>query len=236
MRKSTTHLIIAIAVMIMVTLIGTLGYMNLEDIKPMDALYFTIITLSTVGYGDIYPSSEESKIFTILLIFIGVSVFFYTIGAIALNLIEGELLDVFKLRRLKEKIKKMKNHVILCGHGDVGTSITEKLSTVVVIEKDEERFNELIEKGLVGIHGDSTNTDTLKEAGIDRARAIIIALNSDPEALYTILTAKELNPEIKICARANEKGSARRMRRAGADYVICLPDVGSRELIRALEK
>ena len=236
MRKPITHLIIAIILMITVIFSGTLCYMHLENLNQIDALYFTVMTVSTIGYGDIYPSSDESKIFTIFLVVIGVSIFFYIVGALAVVLIEGELLDIFKLKRMKENIKRMKDHVILCGYGDLGTNITEKLSKVVVIEKDEERFNDFIEKGLVGIHGDSTRTDILEEVEIENARAIIIALNSDPDALYTILTARELNPKIRICARANERESVRRMRRAGADYVICLPGIGSRELIKALEK
>ncbi len=211
--------------------------MSLEKLEFLDALYFTIVTISSVGYGDIQPSpTAESRIFTIFLILIGLSLFFYLVGSIVSSLIEVSLLDIFKFRRITERLKKMKNHVILCGYGDVGTLVAEGLGKkdVIIIDKDKEKFDEIIKREFVGILGDSTHPSTLESAGIKDAKAIVIALNSDPAAVYTILTAKELNPDIEVYVRANEKGSTSKMKRAGADYVICLPAVGSVEILKAM--
>jgi len=210
--------------------------MSLENLEFLDALYFTIVTISSVGYGDIQPSSPESRIFTMFLILIGLSLLFYLISVLVSNLIEVSLLDIFKFRRITRMLKKMKNHVILCGYGDVGTLVAEGLGKrdVVIIDKDREKFDEIIEREFVGIHGDSTHPSTLESAGIKDAKAIVIALDSDPAAVYTILTAKELNPDIEVYVRANEKGSGNKMKRAGANYVICLPGVGSVEILKAM--
>lgn len=236
LHRSFKHLFIAILFILIVIAIGTVGYMRFENLKPFDALYFTIVTLSTIGYGDIYPTTHDAKVFTIFFIPLGVSAFLYTFSAISMAIFEGRLLEVLKLEQAKEEIKKMKDHIILCGYGDVGEYIAKNLKSVVVIESREDRYSELVESGLLGIHGDSTITETLKEAGIERAKAIIIALNEDPKTVFTTLIAKELNPSIKIYARANKKESVNKIRLAGADYVICIPEIGGREFIRALEE
>ncbi|MBN2014774.1 MAG: potassium channel family protein [Candidatus Altiarchaeota archaeon] len=237
MRTKTKNLFYAVILIFLVVVVGTIGYTQLEGLNLVDALYFTIVTVSSVGYGDIKPSTPESKIFTIFLILTGLILLFYLVSALVSSLVEVSLLDILRFRRIRERLRKMKNHVILCGYGDVGTLIAEGLGTkgVVVIDKDEEKFNEIIRKEFVGVHGDSTNPQTLEAAGIKDAKSIVIALDSDPDAVYTILTAKELNPDIEIYVRANEKGSSSKMKRAGANYVICLPAVGSTELLKAMD-
>ncbi len=236
MKAQTKNLILALILIFLVVSVGTLGYMRLENLSFLDSLYFTVVTISSVGYGDIQPSSPESRVFTIFLILVGLSLFFYLISVLVSNLVEVSLLDILKFRRMNSMLKKMKNHVILCGYGDVGTLVAEGLGNrdVVIIDRDKGKFDEIIEKGFVGIHGDSTHPSTLRSAGIEDAKAIVIALDSDPAAVYTILTAKELNADIEVYARANEKGSTSKMKRAGANYVICLPAVGSVEILKAM--
>ncbi len=230
-----SHVLISIAIILAVILSGTVGYLLLESLDPLDALYHTVITVATVGFSDIPNAKPETKIFTIILVLISVASFYYFAGAIAETLIAGRLFEVLKLRRLEDALGRVREHVILCGYGDVGTLLAEKIKDVVVVEKNDARFAELLKKGLLCVNGDSTSPETLESAGIKRAKAMIVALDSDPEIVYTILTAKEVNPHIKIYARANETMSVNKMKKAGADYVICLPEVGSRDLLNALD-
>jgi voltage-gated potassium channel len=238
MKVKTKNLMLSVFLIFLVISMGTLGYMTLENLGFIDALYFTIVTISSVGYGDIQPSTPESRIFTMFLILIGLSLLFYLISVLVSNLVEVSLLDILRFRRITRRLRKMKNHVILCGYGDVGTLVAEGLGKkdVIVIDRDEEKFNEIIGREFIGVHGDTTHPTTLEAAEIKKAKAIVIALDSDPAAVYTILTAKELNPDIDVYVRANEKGSASKMRRAGANYVICLPAVGSMEILKAMRE
>ncbi len=231
-----SHIHISVAIILVVILSGTAGYMLFESLSPLDALYHTVITVATVGFSDIPNAKTETKVFTIILVLVSVASFYYFAGAIAEVLIAGRLFEVLKLRRMEDALEKVRDHVVLCGYGDVGTLLAEKIRReVVVVEKNDERFEELLKKGLLCVKGDSTNPGVLEAAGIKRARAMIAALDSDPEIVYTILTAKELNADIKVYARANETMSVNKMKKAGADYVICLPEVGSRDLLNALE-
>lgn len=232
-----THLSIAIGLIILMILAGSAGYMFLEGLSFIDALYHTVISITTVGYSDIQTSKEPTRIFTIVLILLGVASFYYFAGAIAETLIAGRLFEVIKMKRIEEGLGRVAGHVILCGYGDVGMLVAGKMRgrDVVVVEKKEDKIKDISSTGLLYVRGDSTSPQTLSAAGIGRACAMIIALDSDPEVVYTILTAKELNPGIRIFARANELNSINKMKKAGANYVICLPEVGSRDLLNALE-
>jgi voltage-gated potassium channel len=229
-----SHIFISVAVIVALILSGTVGFMLLESLTPLDALYHTVITIATVGFSDV-ATKDETRVFTIILILMSVASFYYFAGAIAETLIAGRLFEVLKLKRLEDALEQVQDHVILCGYGDVGTLLAEKIDVVVVVEKNDARFAELLKKKLLCVKGDSTSPETLESAGIKRAKAMIVALDSDPEIVYTILTAKEINSHIKIYARANETMSVNKMKKAGADYVICLPEVGSRDLLNALE-
>ncbi|MFZ2455151.1 MAG: potassium channel family protein [Candidatus Altiarchaeia archaeon] len=228
-----SHIFISVAIIVVIILFGTAGYMILESITPLDALYHTVNTIATVGYSDI-ATKNETRIFTIVLILVSVASFYYFAGAIAETLIAGRLFEVLKLKRLEDALEQVQDHVILCGYGDVGTLLADKIDLVVVVEKNDARFAELLKKRLLCVKGDSTSPEILESAGIKRAKAMIVALDSDPEIVYTILTAKEIHPGIRIYARANETMSVNKMKKAGADYVICLPEVGSRDLLNAL--
>ncbi len=218
--------------------IGTAGYMWLEGFSPLDSVYFTVITITSVGFGDLHPTTESSKIFTIALVLIGMFSLFYLISELISFFLESRIIDTVFLGRIKRSIRKMRNHIILCGYGNVGSLIADSLGmrNVVVIDRDETKLNEARDKGFNTTPGDSTNSETLKNANIDNAKAIIVALNSDPDAVYTILAAKELNRDIEVYARSNEKGSLNKMKRAGANYVICLPGVGSDAILKAMEE
>jgi voltage-gated potassium channel len=235
LHSSFKHLFRAVAFILLVLFIGTFGYVRFEGMEPFDALYFSVVTLSTIGYGDIYPKTYEGKVFTVFFIPLGVSVFLYTFSAVAMTVFEGRLMEVLKLEQAKDDIKKMSGHVVLCGYGDVGEHVAKSLKSVVVVESDKNRYEEILKGGLLGVHGDSTHAQTLLEAGIARAKAVIIALNQDPKTVFTVLTIKELNPSVKIYARANRVENTGKIRTAGADEVVCLPEIGGKALLRALE-
>lgn len=234
--REIKNIVYSLVGIVLVIAIGTLGYTSLENLSPIDAVYFTIVTISSVGYGDFYPKTPEGKIFTVFIILTGLLLLFYLISALVSSLVEVGLSDILRLRKIEDELKKMKNHTILCGYGDVGTLMAENLGkeNLVIIEKNEERYHQILEDGYIGIHGNSTQTKTLEAAGIKKAKSIVIALNSDADAVYTILAAKEQNPEIKVYVRANEADSEKKMKLAGADYVICLPVAGSNELLKAM--
>jgi voltage-gated potassium channel len=237
MRKvhgSFRPLVLAVLFILSVMVVGVVGYARFEGLEPFDSLYFTVVTLSTIGFGDIAPKTHAGKAFTIFFIPLGVSAFLYAFSAVSMAVFEGRLLEVFKLEQAKDEIKRMRGHVILCGYGDVGEHVAKGLRDVVVVENDKGRYEEVLRAGLPGVHGDSTRSETLREAGIDRARAVIIALNQDPKTVFTVLTIKELNPDIKIFARANRVENTGKIRTAGADHVICLPEIGGKELLKAL--
>jgi voltage-gated potassium channel len=172
------HLMISVVLILSIILIGTIGYVLLESVSPFEALYHTVISITTVGYSDI-ATKNSTRIFTILIVLSGVAAFYYFAGAIIEGLITGRLFEVLKVRKMEEGLANAADHVILCGYGDVGGMVAEKVKNVVVIEKDIEKFNDLTEKGFLAVRGDSTNPQVLQSAGIDRARAMIIALDSD---------------------------------------------------------
>jgi voltage-gated potassium channel len=234
LQRSFKHLFVAAAYIFIVLVIGMAGYSYFEGLNAFDALYFSVVTLSTIGYGDFYPTTHEGKVFTLFFIPLGVSAFLYMFGAVSITIFEGELLEVFKLEQKKADIGNMRNHVILCGFGDVGEQVAAGLKNVVVVENNLERFDELTRRGYLGVMGDSTMSQTLKDAGIERAKAVIIALNQDPKTVFTILNIKELNPKVNIFARANRKENVGKIKTAGADHVVCLPEIGGKELLKEL--
>ena len=229
--------IIIISVTMILTL-GTLGYMVLEGWDFLDALYMTIISITTVGYGEVHPLDETGRVFTILLILGGMSVLAYSVHYFGQNLIEGELRNIFGRRRLERKISLLKNHYIICGYGRMGKIVTEELLKrrfkVVVIEKDKEIAEKLSEEGIVYIHGDATEEEVLLKANIKKARALVATLPDDAENLYLTITARELNKDLFIVARSTDARVEKKMLRAGANKVISPYRLGGIRMANAL--
>ncbi|MCX7771363.1 MAG: potassium channel protein [Proteobacteria bacterium] len=208
--------------LIIILLIGTFGYMIIEDMILIDALYMTVITLATVGFREVKELSESGKIFTIILILSGFGVFTYALTIGARIIIEGEIKEVFKKRKMKKKVEGLSEHYIVCGYGRMGSIIVKELLAnkvpVVVIEKNKSNIPE--NDNIISFEGDATNDEVLKTAGIERARGLITVLPSDAENLYVVLSARELNKNLFIVARAVEKEAEPKLKRAGADRVI----------------
>ncbi len=214
--------------------IGVFGYMIIEGWSFLDALYMTIITLSTVGYEEVHSLSTAGKVFSILLIIGGVGVMLYTLTAIVQYLIEGRFANIFGRRRMKEKISKLKKHVILCGYGQVGQEVARVFNDegipFVIIELDQEAIDKAVNADYLYLQGNATSDELLKEAGIQKARALVSALGSDADNLYVTLSAREMRPDLFIVARAAVEESAPKLKRAGADRTMSPYRIGGRRL------
>ncbi len=208
--------------LIVILLAGTIGYIIIEDMTFIDALYMTVITLATVGFREVKELSKEGKIFTIILILSGFGVFTYALTVGARIIIEGEIKEVFKKRKMRKKVDALLDHYIVCGYGRMGSIIVKELLAnkmpVVIIEKNPSNLPE--NDNITYFAGDATNDEILKLAGIDRAKGLITVLPSDAENLYVVLSARELNSNLFIVARAVEKEAEPKLKRAGANRVV----------------
>lgn len=232
--------VLRIGTLILVLLFGgTLGYMLLEGWRFFDALYMTVITLTTVGFQEVHPLSEAGKAFTIGLVGSGMLLVTYGVTSFVSILSEGKLGEYLKTREVKRMLQAMRDHFIICGCGVVGSEVVAYFERArapyVVIERDREKIERtrLVHPNLPFIEGDATNEEILKEAGIERARGLLALVGSDPENVYITLTARHLNPHLRIVARAIVPESIDILRRAGADYVICPQKIGALRLAAA---
>ncbi len=234
-RQVFCILILAIAVLVS----GTVGYVVIEGWSLLDAFYMTVITLTTVGFGEVHPLSSSGKIFTVFLVGSGVFVVTYSISFLVGLLAEGRAGEFLLRRRVRMELREIENHFIVCGCGVVGSEVVEYFARTrekfVVIERDEEKVKEIL-KGypdLLFIVGDATREDLLKDAGIDRAQGLLALLGSDADNVYAVITARFMNPHLRIVARAIQPESIEILKRAGADYVICPQKIGGLRLAAA---
>jgi len=199
----------------------------LSDYSFVDALYMTVITITTVGFGEVQPFTPEEKIFTVFLILTSITVFGYAVSIFSEYLVSGKLFEQFKHRKVEKKIQSLKEHTIVCGFGRNGKQAILKLKNYnqqfVVVEKDKEIVAELDVNNLLNIQGDATLDETLLRAGIKNATTLITALPSDADNLFVVLTANQLNSTCKIISRASNESSYSKLKIAGASNVI-MPD------------
>ena len=209
---------------------GTIGYMIIEGWSLLDALYMTVIGLSTVGFGEIYPLSPTGRIFTIMLIVLGLGFIVYGLD----YLVSARLDRVFRKRRDMNKIAQLWNHVIVCGYGRVGQSTVESLlpgdQEVVVIENDPVNVARLEKADVLFIEGDATQDEALLQAGLPRAHGLIACAGTDSVNLFIVLSARALNPDLYIVARSIDANNEGKMELAGADRVVSLYDIGGRRM------
>lgn len=239
MKSVKRQLIFALSLILLVIFIGTIGYVVLEGWPLFDSLYMTVITITTVGYREVHELSDTGKLFTIFLIVCGVGTILYTLNNAARVIIEGEFKEIFGRRKLEKTIKGLKGHYIICGYGRmgkvIGKELKEKGARFVVIEK--EALNaEIFDGDILFVNGDATRDEILREAGIERAKGLISVLSTDAENLYVVLSARVLNPELNIVARAGEEGSEQKLLRAGADRVVSPYHIGGLRIAHSLLK
>jgi len=207
----------------LLTAAGTVGFRVIEGWSWFDSFYMVVITLSTIGYEEVHPLSHAGRVFNTVLIIAGVALVFLMIGALTQALLEFELVKVFGRRRMEREVAGLKDHYIVCGAGRVGTSVAQELArkpcAFVIVESDEKSLASLDPKWLALV-GDAASEKTLRDAGIERARGLVAATTTDSTNLYIVLTAKSLNPKLKIIARASEERAEKHLKTAGADVVI----------------
>lgn len=214
---------IAIALVAVVGM-GTLGYVLVERWSWFDALYMTIVTLSTVGFQEVHALSVAGRVLTMGLVVVGVGVMLYAATTAVQYVIEGNLGSILGRRRMREDIAKLKEHIILCGYGKIGQEVAQVLREegvkFVVVESSREIADSAIADGCLTVHGDATTDEALKEAGIKTSRALIAALGSDADNLYVTLSAKGIRPDVYVVARVFNEESEAKLKRAGADRTM----------------
>jgi len=218
------RLLLGLGILGIIMVAGTLGYMFIEGWPFVDALFMTVITITTVGYQEVYPLSAGGRVFSIFLIIGGVGGALYILGSIVQYLIEGHLGTTLWRRRMQRNIAKLKNHFILCGYGRVGREIARILSEegvpFIVIDKDKESIADAEKDGYLYTIADATNDEALQEAGIERARALIVAIGNDADSIYTTLSARGLRSDLFIEARASDSSVEAKLKKAGANRII----------------
>src|SRR5262245_12543427 len=218
------RLLVALIFLVIVTGIGPVGYTLLEGLPPADAFYLTIVTLTTVGYGDLVPYTEAGRMFTVLIILSGVgsALYLFTIGAQLV--LEGQLRDVFGRTAMQRRASNLEGHVIVCGYGRFGRAVAGELARnaaeMVIIDADPDREEDLSRLGVPYVIGSAVADDVLERAGIRRARAIVVATPSDPDNVFITLSAREKNPSIRIHARGETEAGLRRLELAGAHQTV----------------
>ena len=234
------HVLVALLLLLLVVIAGTAGFMYLEGLSPFDSLYMTVVTITTVGYGDITPRTFYGRIFTTGLIVSGVGITLYVLVEMMGLVVEGRLSEAFGIVKVKRSVAKMKNHMIICGGGRTGSVVAEEFKAegieFVVIEHDPEVVKELKKRGIPVVEGDATRDDVLIEAGVERASGLVSTLPSDCSNLLLCITAKGINKELDIVTRASSEEAARRLYSIGVKKALIVEAIGGRRLAKSLVK
>ncbi|MCC7430719.1 potassium channel protein [bacterium] len=239
-KKKNTLSKIWVVLALLITLISSSisGFIFLEGWNFFDAFYMTVITLTTVGFGEVRPLTEQGRLFTSFILVFGLSVFTYAASIITAYIFEGEFKMFFKEKQLDKRISQLKNHYIVCGFGRIGSQASIELSKAkvpfVVIEQKEESFEKALHNNFFAIKGSATEDETLLEAGILTAKGIIAALPEDADNVFVTLTARNLNPKLQIVARASHETSQKKLLQAGANSVILPNILGAKKMAHTL--
>ena len=217
---------------------GTTGLKLITGHEWFDCFFFTLYTLTTIGYSEMPDMSREAKYFTVVLIILGVSTIGYALSAAAQAVLESGLLSTIGKRRMFKDINKLENHYIVCGAGRIGSRVIREIARsgydFVVIESDEQLGERMLAQGYLVLMGDAMDDDVLRAAGIDRARGLVCAVSSDSDNLYITLTARDLNKDLMIVARANDEAAVSRLIKAGANKVVSPVITGSNQMAQVL--
>ncbi len=225
--KFKNKIIIISIIAFTLTAIGVYAYMKLENYSFINALYMVVITMSTVGFGEIEPLSDTGRLFTIFLIITSIGIFGYIISLFTEFIATGKFFKELKNKRMQKELNALKGHTIVCGYGHNGKQTVKKLLAnkvkVVVIENNEKLVESMQDKNFLCVKGDATNDKYLEKAGIQYASYLIAALPSDADNLYIVLSARQYNPKLTIISRASMDNSEKKLRVAGANNII-MPD------------
>jgi voltage-gated potassium channel len=236
------RVLVTLTVPAALTLIGTVGYRAIEGPhwSILDALYMTVITLCTVGYLEVHELSPAGRLFTIFLCFGGIFTLFFTATETIRAVVYGEFKELFGRQRMEQELAALTGHVVVCGYGRMGRIVCQEFERqgerYVVLDKDQARLADLELKHGVPLHGDATEDEALRKAGVERAKALITVCASDADNLYITLSARLLNPKLQIVARAEEEEAEGKLRRVGANKVISPYLAGGHRVVQAVLK
>lgn len=234
-RHRLTYLLVAIVIIVM---LGTLGFRLIERWSWLDSLYVVLQTVTTVGFGDVVPATRAGRAFAIVLMVTGIGTVLYTLTTAVQSVVESEILATFGMRRRYRQMRKLENHFIVCGAGRIGLRIVREMqrerARFVVIERNPQKVANLTESGAHVVARDATLEETLLEAGVKRARGLATCLPDDADNLYVVLTARDLNRNLHIVARAVEEQAEPKLIRAGANRVVAPTIIGSHRMAQAL--
>ncbi len=234
----TKHLVLTVLLAVLLIALGTAGYMVIEGWTLMDALYMTGITLSTVGYGEVMPISAPGRVFTLILIFLGVGFFLYVVGNVIQFLVEGRIRLLLGRRKLDKQISRLKDHYMVCGYGRMGRALcrflAQKQLDVVVIEQNPDLIPVMDKDGILYVVGEASEESNLVKAGIERARVFMTVLGKDAANVFLILIAKRLNPDLFVVTRANQNETIKTLYAAGANKVVSPFGIGARRMAHAV--
>jgi len=233
-RRHFTGPLLAVALLVLVTAGGTVGYVVVEGWSWWDAFYMTVITVTTVGYREVHTLSRAGEVFTSILLVLGVGTAFYAFTLGATIVVEGGLAKRLRRHRVNRMIDELDGHFILCGFGRIGSVIADEFRQqdipFVVVERDPVRVEEALERGILVVEADASREETMKRLRIDKARGLVAAVGTDAENVYTILTARVLAPGLFIVGRAETEDAERKIRRAGADRVVSPYAIGAQQM------
>ncbi len=215
---------LAAILLAIVVVAGVAGYMLIDGWSLLDSFYMVITTIATVGYGEVHPQGEAGRIFTSGVIVVGVATMLYAFGVFAQTLTDNAYGNYRRQRQLQRDLDALRDHFIICGYGRIGTQIVAEFEShripYVVIDRTEEALERIRDEGRLHIAGDASSEDVLRQAGIERARGLISAVDSDERAVYIVLAARALNPKLYVIARAGRPESIRRLELAGATRIL----------------
>lgn len=235
MKKSQfRQFLLSLFLLLLLIVIGTSGYRFIEGWSLRDSFYMTFITISTVGYGEIHPLTPMGQNFTIAFLIFSVFTIGYTLTRLLTFIFEGQIVQTMKERRMKRLLSITKDHIIICGFGDIGREVAEeftrnKIKFVVVdrelSETDAERYSEIL-----FIQGDAADEETLKNAKIERAKGVVACLPDDQQNVFVVLTARQMNPNLQIVTKASDERNVVKFTKAGADKIISPKQIAGRRL------
>ena len=242
---SRKRLAVSLVILSSVFWIGVIGYMVIgglagADASLLDAVYMVAITLSTVGLTEVFPRTPAVQVWTVVIVFFGVTSAAVAIGSLTGLIVEGEIGRLIGSRKLESRIKHLNNHVIICGFGRMGKLLVQRLIErgvpLVVVERDPQKCRRIEQLGQLYLVGDATEEDTLHRAGIGRAKHLVALLTSDGDNVFVTLTARQMRPELHIVARAEQLSSEAKILRAGADRVISTQAIGAERIANVLTR
>ena len=240
MNNLASPLIRALSALLFVLALGTCGYVLIEGWSPLDGLFMTIITVTTIGFKEVHDLSTAGEIFTIFIIVIGMGIVAYTVLNTTRLVVEGEITKILTRRRFMKAVEKMRNHFIICGYGRMGSFVCEQLNekaiSFLVVEKRQEIQDLVTHAGHVLVPGDATKEEILVSAGIAKAKGLVSLLDSDADNVYAVLSARRLNAQLDIVARALEESAEEKLLWAGANRVISPYRTGGMRLVMGILK